>query len=116
MEVGARERALVVDDDTGVLFAVSAMIQDLGFEVDEAQNADSAIKLFETKTYDLVVSDINMPGDIDGIQLARIIRRKNVKQPIILMTGYSERIDDGAREFIVLAKPFGVDEIKNVLK
>jgi CheY-like chemotaxis protein len=115
LDINARARALVVDDNVAALFAVSAMCQSMGFDVDEADGADAALALYEAKTYDLVVSDINMPGEIDGIQLARRIRRKNANQSIILMTGCGERFGSGAAEFVILAKPFGVEDLRKIL-
>ncbi len=116
METKIRERALVVDDNPAALFAVSALIQGMCFEVDEANGPLAAIALYEARSYDLVVSDIHMPGGIDGIQLGRIIRRKNAAQAIILMTGHAEHLNAGAGEFIILAKPFESADLRKALK
>lgn len=116
METKVRERALVVDDNPAVLLAVSELVQGMGFEVDEADGPRAAMELYRAKDYHLVVSDVHMPGDIDGIQLARIMRRKNAKQSIVLMTGYAERLGVGAGEFPIIAKPFEAKDLRNVLK
>lgn len=110
------ERALIVDDNPAALFAVSAIFQGMGFEVDEADGPLAALALFDTKPYDLVVSDIRMPGDMNGVQLAQILQKKNADLSIILMTGYDEHINDGAEQFVVLRKPFEPRELKAALK
>lgn len=116
MQPNVRERALVIDDNPAALLAVSELVQRMGFDVDEADGPLAAMELYASKTYDLVVSDIHMPGDIDGVQLARIIRRRNADQSIILMTGYAERLGTDAGEFVILAKPFGSADLLKVLK
>lgn len=116
MEMQVRERALVVDDDAGVLFAVSAIIQGMGFEVDEADGPRAALALFDAKPYDLVVSDIRMPGDVNGVQLAQILQKKDADLSIILMTGYNELMQDGAQHFPVLPKPFEPRDLKAAIK
>lgn len=107
---------MVVDDDVGVLFAVSAIVQCMGFEVDEADGPRKALALFDAKPYDLVMSDIRMPGDMNGVQLAQILQEKNAGLSIILMTGYKEHIHDGAEHFPIIPKPFEADELKEAIK
>lgn len=116
MDTRGRERALVVDDNPAALFAVSALIDGMGFEVDEADGPFAALALFEAKHYNLVVSDVRMPGDINGLQLAQILHQKNADLPIILMTGYDEHINDGADQFVVLRKPFEARELKAAIR
>lgn len=116
MNTQERERALVVDDNPAALFAVSAVVDGMGFEVDEADSPSAALALFDAKRYDLVVSDIRMPGGMNGVELAQILHKKNADLPIILMTGYDEHINDGAKQFVVLRKPFEARELKAAIK
>lgn len=116
MDTQERERALVVDDNPAALFAVSAIFEGMGFEVDEADGPQTALALFAAKSYDLVVSDIRMPGDMNGVQLAQMLQKKNPDLSVILMTGYDEHIKDGAERFAVLRKPFEPHELKALLK
>lgn len=112
MDAQGRPRALVVDDNPAARFAVSAVIDGMGFEVDEADSPRAALALFDLKRYDLVVSDIRMPGDMDGFQLAQILHQKNAELAIILMTGFDEHINDSAQQFVVLRKPFEARELR----
>lgn len=105
-----------MDDNPAALLAVSALCQSLGYDVDEADGPLAAIELFENKTYDLVVSDINMPGDINGIHLARILQRRNSELAVILMTGYADSMAEGAGDFVVLAKPFDAADLRKAIR
>lgn len=116
MDTQERERALVVDDNPAALFAVSAVVDGMGFEVDEADGPQTALALFDAKHYNLVVSDIRMPGDMNGVQLAQILHQKNAALSIILMTGYDEHVNEGAQQFVVLRKPFEARELKAAIK
>lgn len=116
METRRREKALVVDDNTEALFAVGAIVRAMGFDVDEADGPLAALALFDASRYDLVISDIRMPGDIDGVQLAQILKKKTAGIRIILMTGYDGDLSDGADQFTLLRKPFSLLDIKAALK
>ena len=106
----------MVDDNEAALFAVSAVVQGMGFDVDEADGPLAAMRLFDAHPYALVVSDIRMPGDINGVQLAKILQKKDAGLSIILMTGYDEHLGDGAEHFPVLRKPFEPRELKAAIK
>jgi DNA-binding LytR/AlgR family response regulator len=62
-----------------------------------------------------VFSDIVMPGTMDGIGLARVIREKYPRVPVVLATGYSEKLHDLAGDFPVLRKPYQIHELSQVL-
>lgn len=66
---------LVVDDELLARIAIVGEIEDAGFEVLEAGNADEAVRILESrKDVRIVFTDIQMPGSMDGIRLARAIR------------------------------------------
>jgi CheY-like chemotaxis protein len=66
--------------------------------------------------FDLVISDIVMPGKMNGIELARTIRERHRSVPIFLVTGYAGSADKGAAEFFVLRKPFGLQELQRTIQ
>lgn len=101
-------RALLVEDNLAVGELARDHLEDLGFEVTWAQHAESALQILtETATpFDLVTSDIVMPGHMNGVQLARDIRRSNPRIPILLMTGYAPYLMGAVEEFPILRKPF----------
>ncbi|MBX9759786.1 MAG: response regulator [Beijerinckiaceae bacterium] len=98
--------AVVVDDNDDVRVLTGEVLADMGFRVRHASNASEALALCEAGA-DLVVSDIVMPGSMDGVALARTIRQRWPDMQTILMTGYSEASKDAvAAGLRVLGKPF----------
>jgi CheY-like chemotaxis protein len=104
---------LVVEDDPLVAEVAVAVLQDMGYVVVLRQDAPSALTLLrEGGAFDLVFSDIVMPGGMSGIELADQIAESFPKLPILLATGYSNAaLAPGALRFPVLAKPYSVQEL-----
>jgi CheY-like chemotaxis protein len=99
-------RVLLVDDDILVSMGAADMLIDLGHGVTEAQSGAQALKLLETDLpFDIVVTDYAMP-QMNGFELAKRVREKYPKIPIILATGYSELPVDRPIEFGHLSKPY----------
>jgi DNA-binding NtrC family response regulator len=80
-------RLLIVDDELEIRHSLQRRYKLKGYEVDIADNGESALKLLEQSPYQVVVSDIKMPG-IDGIELLRIIRKEYPMIRVIMMTGF----------------------------
>ena len=77
-----------------------------------AHSAAAALQMLEEGEHpDLVFSDIVMAGEMDGLALARHIRRKWPRVPILLATGYSREAGAIGREFPILAKPYQSGEL-----
>ncbi|MDQ3202047.1 MAG: response regulator, partial [Pseudomonadota bacterium] len=97
---------LVVDDDSLVLTSTSLLLEDLGHRVISAVSAAQALKVFDSdQPVDLVITDMAMP-QMDGAQLAQEIRNLRPDLPIILATGYAERLEGFATKLPRLSKPF----------
>lgn len=100
---------LVVDDDPYVLDSVSTLLRAYGFTVYAYNSAGGALTDFSREAYDVVLTDVNMPG-MTGIELLEKIREQDRETPVILMTAYAEldmavsAIKKGAFDFIV--KPY----------
>jgi CheY-like chemotaxis protein len=111
-EPTARSRILVVEDDPSVAEVAVAVLEDMGHAVDVGSNAAAALALLERGAYDLVFSDIVMPGGMSGIELAEVIATSFPRLPVLLATGYSTAaLAPGALRFPVLAKPYSVQEL-----
>ena len=97
---------LVVDDDSLVLTSTSLLLEDLGHRVISAASGAQALELFDSEhDFDLVITDMVMPK-MSGAQLAQAIRAMRPHLPIILATGYAERLEGFASRLPRLSKPF----------
>jgi len=97
---------LVVDDDNLVLTSTCLLLEDLGHRVITATSGDQGLELFEKNpAIDLVITDMAMPH-MSGAQLADAIRTRKPGMPIILATGYADRLEGFASRLPRLSKPF----------
>ncbi|TAK50292.1 MAG: response regulator [Xanthobacteraceae bacterium] len=112
---GARHVALLVEDDTDVRTVIRRQLTDLGHLVIEAGGGIEAANILENvPELSLLVSDIMMPGDLDGRRLAEQARRRRPDLPVVLITGYAERLDgpdNAGQAFVVLGKPCTREEL-----
>ena len=102
---------LIIDDEIDISESIVAILTDEGFSCDSASNSNEAIKLIDINKYDLIILDVwlNDP-EYDGIKLLKFIKKKDLKIPIIIISGHGsidmavEAIKEGAYEFV--EKPF----------
>lgn len=117
VRAGHPARVLVVDDDAEVREAMVAMLDELGYQVDEAPSADEALARLADRrqpTIDILLSDVVMPGRLDGVGLAEEVQRLYPTIPVVLATGYTTRLA-AASAFRVLAKPFSHQALAETL-
>ncbi len=103
---------LVVEDDDQVASTVCAMFEELGHRPRRVATADAALEaLKDQPAFDLIFSDIVMPGGKSGIDLAREVERTGIGTPILLTTGYSgrEEVEAGRP---VLRKPYEISDLQ----
>jgi PAS domain S-box-containing protein len=113
-DVAGSDRALVivaVDDDSLVLMNTTAMLEDLGHTVLEANSAREALELLKDTKADLVITDHAMPGTT-GLQLAKMIRETKPDLPILLATGYAEIDPAAGIQLPRIGKPFLQNDLK----
>jgi DNA-binding NtrC family response regulator len=99
--------ALVVDDDQDVCEVFVGMLSRLGYDPVKAFDAQSALAVLGSTTIDLVVTDVVMPGKMDGIGLAEIIGESWPATKVICVSGYAPdkaRLEAVCKHF--LKKPF----------
>jgi PAS domain S-box-containing protein len=106
---------LLVEDNPAVADASAGLLEQLGYTVRWVSNAETALRELEADGIDLVFSDIIMPGKMDGLKLARTIRERNPKLPILLTTGYSDSAKHVRADFPVLRKPYQLHELSREL-
>lgn len=108
-------RVLCVEDDAMVREQAVALLRAIGCEVVEAATGDAALAL-GSSAIDVVLSDVMMPGSLDGIGLAAALRARDPGLPVVLASGYvlePERLQGLALEFI--RKPYTLQEIREAI-
>ena len=118
------ERILIVDDEESIIDVVRRLLERLGYRTTACMRSEEALQIFKAdpKAFDLVITDMTMPK-MTGDQLANELLKVRPDIPIILCTGYSERItEEEARKIGIKAfaiKPLSVKDlsitIRNVL-
>lgn len=114
------DRLLVVDDEVDMLRLLQRSIsQELDCEIDTATSGTEALRLLETRNYDLALLDIRMPG-MDGIELLERVKQINPWLTVVMMTAHGvvelavQSIKKGAYDFIT--KPFDHEELIHLLR
>jgi len=106
---------LLVEDNPDVANASTGLLEELGYAVRWASDVDTALSEIAANGIDLVLSDIVMPGNMDGLALARVLKQKHPWLPILLATGYSEAARNAGAEFPILRKPYQIHELNEAL-
>ncbi len=109
--VGVGRRVLVVEDEELVRLILAETLGDAGFAVVEAATGDEAVELIDDPDgFDLIVTDIQMPGRLDGIGVGRHARAQDAGVPIVYVTGRPDSLSSigslGPRDAFV-RKPYG---------
>jgi PAS domain S-box-containing protein len=108
--------ALLVEDNTEVAAVTMSLLEQAGCEVVHTDSAADALERLKADNFDFVLSDIVMPGGMDGIQLAHKIRAQYPLIPILLISGYSDAAVSAVTGFILLKKPFDAAELDRAVR
>jgi DNA-binding NtrC family response regulator len=113
-----RKRILLVEDELLIRLVVGDELRDAGYDVVECFNADEAIVLLEAGIgFDLIVSDVRMPGEVDGMGLLALVKETRPTLPVIVTSGHLEptlALRKGANRF--LQKPFRMHAVVNAVR
>ncbi len=110
------ETVLVVEDNPDVRTVAVAMLKQLGYGTTAVDTALAAFKLLESGCrFSLVFTDVVLPGETDGLVLARSVRARYPDIPIVLTTGYAKVIDSEF-EFPFLRKPYHIALLERVMR
>ena len=108
---------LVVEDEPLIRLVICDDLREAGFEVVEACNADEAIVLLAALTPDLISSDVQMPGSIDGSGLLAFVKKTYPHIPVIIASGNwdptAKEMESAAR---ILTKPFTADALLKAIQ
>ena len=111
---------LLAEDDESVSAFVTRALTHRGHEVTAVSDGDAAIEALKAQTYDLMLTDIVMPG-LDGLALAETAAKINPRMTVLMMTGFAEARQraDGARGQSpvadIITKPFSLQQICNAV-
>ena len=109
-------RILMVEDNTDVTEVTSALIKQLGYTVRLAPDAIKALRMIEQESFDLVFSDIMMPGDMDGLELAKTIFMSRPQLPVLLASGSNKLVEEAQQHFTTLQKPYEISELDRAIQ
>lgn len=113
-------RVLLVEDEPLVRTVVAEALSEEGLDVTEACTGDEAAKLLAgPETFDVVLTDVRMPGTLDGVDVAFRARAKDPAMPVVVVSGYTDQMDrlsglNPPATFI--RKPFGLRNLLDVLR
>lgn len=107
---------LVVEDEALIRISAGQMIEDAGFAVVEAQNADEAIRVLQSRAdIRAVFSDIRMPGTMDGWKLARAIRGRWPPIHLILASAITPNLSELPSNGLFILKPYTAEQVTAAL-
>lgn len=113
------EKILIVEDEETLSSSLKRVFSRDGYEVDTVDNAESALEMLDKGNYDIIITDIILPG-IDGIELLKRIKEKLPDQTVIIITAYAsletaiDALRAGAYDYVI--KPIIHEEIKQIVK
>lgn len=116
--MNAGRRILVVDDEDGLRTSLAANLELEGYEVHEAESGRRAVELVREQPFDLVITDVRMPG-MNGVETFREIRKIRPGTVVMMMTAFAierlieQALDEGV--YTVVTKPFAIDRIMEMI-
>ena len=113
-------RVLYIDDDLRLRQLVSTLLEELGQKVDLAKSGAEGLELFQQNQYDVVLTDLGMPG-IDGREVTRIIKTTRQDVPVIMVTGWGspslqQRVDGAVEPDQLVPKPLTLAKLREALE
>jgi two-component system, response regulator PdtaR len=114
---GTAQTVLLIEDEALIRMGTTAMLEDGGFVVLEAANADEAkVIIADHPEIAVVITDVQMPGSMDGLDLADLLHREHAHIPVLITSGRTclqEAREHGAARF--LSKPYTAQAIEQAL-
>ena len=112
---------LVVEDEPIVRELMAECLADAGFEVEEAESGDEAVEMIlqQPCRFAALVTDFQMPGHLDGSEVAAVIRRRQPDIPVVIASGRPDMFLDSWQSelgYTLLRKPFGLDQLVRLVQ
>lgn len=114
-----KKKILIIDDEKNIRLALKSCLGEEGYEIDTAVNGEEGLLKIIDDKFDLVLLDLKMPG-LDGIEVVRRMRSKDIGVDVIIMTAYGtvekavEAMKLGVIDF--LSKPFTPEDIRTIVE
>ena len=116
----ATAKVLLVDDDEVIRLTLAAILEQDGFDVTVAASVSEALKLISSETYDVLLSDLHMPGAGDGLTVVSAMRHANPRAVTLLLSAFPEMTAASHAVLLqadeVLVKPMAVTALVAVIK
>jgi PAS domain S-box-containing protein len=110
------ETILVVEDDDDVRVVAVSLLKQLGYRTASVESASAALaRLAAGEVPDAIFTDVVLPGEMDGLALARTLKQRHPEMPVVLTTGYA-KIFESEPEFPVLRKPYQIAALGRVIR
>jgi CheY-like chemotaxis protein len=111
------ETVLLVEDNLEVQETVGMLLDQLGYRVFRAGSAAAALQLLQSgEAVDLVFSDIVMPGELDGMALARQVKEEYPDIAVLLTSGYAKAVNAREANFPILRKPYQLATLARAIR
>ena len=107
---------LIVENDVLLRLVTASNLRDAGFEVIEAANCAEALRVLDRIPVDVLFSDIDIPGNIDGLALAQWVHRSQVDTRIVLTSGAARTPGDVKEYASFLPKPYAEKDVERLLR
>lgn len=111
-------RVLLVEDDTLVGAVTEDMLRELGHNVTRTESADAAVPVLNEEPFDLLITDVRMPGRLNGVELAKLAVRDNRKIKVLLCSGWTAEVlgsELSDAHWPILPKPFSVKQLADAI-
>jgi two-component system, response regulator PdtaR len=106
-----RVKVLLVEDEALIRLCLASELRGARYEVIEASNADEALEIVQTHPVDLMISDVVMPGSMDGVELAERARKVREDMKIIIVSGQLPQAPSQACADDYFTKPYGCSTV-----
>jgi len=111
-------RILLVEDDTLVGAVTEDMLRELGHSVTRMESADAAVSMLHDEVFDLLITDVRMPGRLNGVELAKLAVRDDRKIKVLLCSGWTAEVLGSEltdADWPILPKPFSVKQLAEAI-
>lgn len=117
----ASVRILFVEDEGLIRMVVGELLRDEGFEVTEARDGDEAAGLLGGPgCFDVLFTDVQMPGALDGVGVAILARSQQSALPVLVVSGHAPHLIERLRELdpaaLFISKPYELEQIVEALR